>query len=102
MNNHFLEKQKIIKSVIEGIETIVIDPEGEYKQLVEILGGTREGNNIIFNKNESINNPIIGQPGKGTKIRIFKEKEFKKELAPSNASIVYNTVDGDNFVTMTY
>ncbi|MDO7285921.1 hypothetical protein Q5W88_21695 [Shouchella clausii] len=48
------------------------------------------------------NQIVIGKMGAGRKITTFHKKNFKKELAPSNASIKYWERNGQEMVTMTY
>ncbi|MBG9692550.1 hypothetical protein ABD91_17300 [Lysinibacillus sphaericus] len=44
----------------------------------------------------------IGKMGQGSKIRTFKEKDFKKELAPAHAIIERIENKGEKLVRMTY
>ena len=57
----------------------------------------------MFNLNSrTLNKFIIGEPGQASKTITFKEKEFKKELAPINARIDYGEFNGEKVVIMTY
>lgn len=48
------------------------------------------------------NTIFMGTLGKGSKIIVFEEKDFKKELAPANAKIEYLEMDNKKLVRMTY
>ncbi|MDD1505835.1 hypothetical protein PVA17_24275 [Lysinibacillus sp. CNPSo 3705] len=50
----------------------------------------------------SIHEIIVGKVGPAYKTSIFKENEFKKELAPSNAKIEHIEMKNEKFVKMTY
>jgi hypothetical protein len=50
----------------------------------------------------NFNKLILGELGSGSKSIIFKQNEFKKELAPINARIEYGEINGEKIVTMTY
>lgn len=49
----FTVKLEILRYLLEGVDIIVIDPENEYKPLVENVGGTYI--NIAINSNQFIN-----------------------------------------------
>lgn len=49
----FAVKLEILRYLLEGVDVIVIDPENEYKPLVENVGGTYV--NIAINSNQFIN-----------------------------------------------
>ncbi|WP_035796633.1 hypothetical protein [Clostridium akagii] len=48
------------------------------------------------------NSLFIGEIGQCRKINIFKELEFKKELAPKNVDVENFHINGEKFVKMTY
>lgn len=52
--------------------------------------------------NSVVNKLIIGKLGPASKAITFKEREFKKELAPTNATIEELEIDGEKFVRMQY
>jgi type IV secretory pathway VirB4 component len=49
----FSVKLEILRYLLEGVDVIVIDPENEYKPLVEQVGGTYI--NIAINSTQYIN-----------------------------------------------
>lgn len=102
---NFIEKQNLISKVSEGNKIILVDPEGEYKEIAKMLDVAVIDNKIIFNnfnnkKNENVFK--LGIPGKDAKFIVFKEREFKKELAPKNANIEHAEIDGEKYVLMSY
>ena len=48
------------------------------------------------------NTMFVGTLGKASKIIVFEEKDFKKELAPANAQIEYLEINNKKLVRMTY
>ncbi|MFS0891027.1 hypothetical protein AB3M94_19705 [Peribacillus frigoritolerans] len=52
--------------------------------------------------NSSMNKLAFGKIGSASKTILFKEREFKKELAPTNAKIEKLKIKGENFVRMQY
>ncbi|QSX24490.1 hypothetical protein [Priestia megaterium] len=48
------------------------------------------------------NNLSIGKIGSASKSIIFKQNDFKKELAPINARIEHDVINGEKVVKMTY
>jgi len=50
---NFRAKEVMVRSVLEGKEVIIIDPEKEYRLIAEQLGGTIKGEKIIFNGGKS-------------------------------------------------
>lgn len=52
--------------------------------------------------NRVMNNIVIGSMGSASKVITFKENEFKKELAPTNAMIEYVEINNEKCVKMTY
>ena len=58
-----------------------------------------DDNSIIINDPKALN---IGVLGDGRKIMIFKEKEFKEELAPPNAKLEKFELNGEKYIRMIY
>jgi hypothetical protein len=76
---------------------------GDYQRQL-LKGNLKDNNNIIIAdlKNEL---PLIihSKDNKWGKIMVFKENEFKPELAPDNALISYEKDDnGETMVVMKY
>lgn len=64
----YFQKLEIFRSLIQGVDVIVIDPENEYKYLAETVGGAYF--NISLSSNHHINPfdlppPIEGEPKEG-------------------------------------
>lgn len=55
-----------------------------------------------LNDERHLNRITIGELGAATKMIAFEEKDFKKELAPSNSQICLFERKGKKFVMMTY
>lgn len=53
-------------------------------------------------ENRQLNNIVLGKLGTSTKSILFKENEFKKELAPINSEITYFEIASEKYVNMTY
>lgn len=53
----------------------------------------------MFNLNNKL---ILGTVGSASKSIIFKQNDFKKELAPFNAEVDHRVINGEKVVIMTY
>lgn len=53
-------------------------------------------------ENRQLNHLVIGKLGRATKSTIFKENEFKKELAPINSKTTCLEIAGEKYIQMTY
>lgn len=49
-----------------------------------------------------MNEVVFGKLGKASKLMMFKENEFKPELAPQNAKIEQVEINGEKLVRMRY
>ncbi|MCR8860432.1 hypothetical protein COL32_20705 [Bacillus pseudomycoides] len=58
--------------------------------------------NLPNSKDTQNNSLVVGKIGKGTKNYIFKESNFKPELAPKEAKVEHVKIDGNNLVVMSY
>lgn len=57
---------------------------------------------ILLENERCKNITVFGQAGPGCKITIFKEKDFKPELAPTNATIEHVEKNDEKIVIMSY
>ncbi len=126
------QKKALIKNTTQNLQEkiICIDPESESNLDVDFKGEVAfinpfeirdrgnqtpnscylgvSGQGMTFNLNkfktskENTNAITLGQIGQGSKSIIFKEAEFKKELAPKNAKIEHDQINGEKTVKMTY
>lgn len=58
--------------------------------------------NFSNSKDTPNNFIVLGKPGKGTKVHIFTESNFKSELAPEKAKVEHIEIKGNNLVVMSY
>lgn len=69
------------------------------------MGRDNKESNIITVdriKKDNVNNNVLGVSGKAEKLRWFKEREFRQELAPQNAIIEHEEIGGEKFILMKY
>ncbi|MEI3615397.1 hypothetical protein [Bacillus thuringiensis] len=57
---------------------------------------------LSYSKDTENNSPFIGTLGKGTKIQVFEENDYKPELAPKKANIERIQREGKNLIVMSY
>ncbi|MCQ4925012.1 hypothetical protein NE686_18065 [Tissierella carlieri] len=70
-----------------------------------LLYGEENDKEIIFETFEALQSKQYNHLfvlGRASKVITFKEGEFKKELAPTNANIEYIEINKEKFVRMTY
>lgn len=63
----------------------------------------RQLNHFVIGKERiATNHFVVGQIGIATKSIVFKENEFKKELAPINSKITCFEIAGEKYIEMAY